>query len=277
MNIQKAKYILPNLFTLGSVFLGLQSILWSVEGLFPAAATAILGAAVLDGMDGRVARLTKTQSEFGAQLDSLADAISFGVAPAILTYFYRLDAAWLGRVNVGLLVVAVFAICGILRLARFNVIAMRGKESANSSFVGMPIPLAAALVALSVLSYERSGMALLGSGAYYVVIMLALGALMVSTVRYPSFKKSSTSWSKRRIAVASLGAALILLGVKVVSLYPFLLLVGVTFTSWALLDSAWRLLAGLSGRAGRDEVAAPDFDEIVAPDFEEPDTGDLPE
>ena len=269
MNIQKAKYILPNLFTLGSVFLGLQSILWSVEGVFTAAAIAILGAAVLDGMDGRVARLTRTQSEFGAQLDSLADAISFGVAPALLTYYYRLDGARLGELNVGLLVVAVFAICGILRLARFNVIAMRAKGGANTFFVGMPIPLAAAIVALSVLSYERSNMALLGSGPYYVAIMLALGALMVSTVRYPSFKKSSAAWSRRRFVVASLGAGLLLLGVKVVSLFPLLLLLGLTFTAWGILETLWRRLHARAKRAARDA--------LPVPDLEDPETGELSE
>lgn len=271
MNIQKAKYILPNLFTLGSAFLGLQSMLWSVEGLFTAAAIAILGAAVLDGMDGRVARLTRTQSDFGAQLDSLADAISFGVAPAILTYFYRLDGARLGQLNVGLLVVAVFAICGILRLARFNVIAMRSKGGANNFFVGMPIPLAAALVALSVLSYERSGMALLGTGPYYVVIMLALGALMVSTVRYPSFKKSSASWTRRRIFVATLGAALLLLGVKVVSLFPLLLLLGLTFTTWGVLETLWRVLHARSARGSTED------EDLVITDFDEAEPGELPE
>jgi CDP-diacylglycerol--serine O-phosphatidyltransferase len=249
MNIQNAKYILPNLFTLGSVFLGLQAIAWSFDGRFVAAGIAILGAAILDGMDGRVARLTRTQSDFGAQLDSLADAISFGVAPAFLVYEYALNDFHIGQVNLGLFVVAVFAICGVLRLARFNVTSARSRKAAAGGFEGMPIPGAAAIAVLSVLSSERAHVAFLRSDRTYIVLMLALAALMVSTVRYPSFKK--VRWSRRRVLFALLGASLLVLGVKLVTPFPALLLAATAFTAYGLFDT---LLRRIHPRDAHDEV-----------------------
>lgn len=240
MNIQNAKYILPNLFTLGSVFLGLQAIVWSFGGLYPAAGVAILGAALLDGMDGRVARLTRTQSDFGSQLDSLADAISFGVAPAFLVYEYALSDFRIGEVNFGLLVVALFAICGVLRLARFNVLSQRSKKAASAHFVGLPIPGAAGMAVLAVLSAERTHVAFLRDQRTYIVLMLALAALMVSTVRYPSFKK--VRWSLRNVVIAVLGATLLTLGLKLVSLFPALLLAGTAFVAYGLIDTLLRRL-----------------------------------
>jgi len=252
MNIQNAKYILPNLFTLGSVFLGLQAIAWSFDAQFVAAGIAILGAAILDGMDGRVARLTRTQSDFGTQLDSLADAISFGVAPAFLVYEYALTDFHIGQANFGLLVIALFAICGVLRLARFNVMSARSKKAASHHFVGMPIPGAAALAVLSVLSAERTHVAFLRSERFYIVLMLAAAALMVSTVRYPSFKK--VRWSRRHILFAVLGASLLTLGVKLVTLFPLLLLCGAAYVTYGLLDT---LLRRIHPRDARDDVDDP--------------------
>jgi CDP-diacylglycerol--serine O-phosphatidyltransferase len=252
MNIQNAKYILPNLFTLGSVFLGLQAIAWSFDAQFAAAGIAILGAAILDGMDGRVARLTRTQSDFGTQLDSLADAISFGVAPAFLAYQYALVDFRIGEVSFGLLVVAVFAICGVLRLARFNVLAQRAPGAASSHFVGLPIPGAAALVVLTVLSAERTHVAFLRGDRTYIVLLLLLSALMVSTVRYPSFKK--VRWSRRHVLVALLGATLLTLGLKLVSLFPALLLAGTGYIAYGLLDT---LLRRIHARDARDPADDP--------------------
>ncbi len=238
MNIQNAKYILPNLFTLGSVILGVQAIAGSFAGQFVAAGIAVLGAAILDGMDGRVARLTRTQSDFGAELDSLADAISFGVAPAFLVHQYALADFRVGQVSFGLLVVTVFAICGVLRLARFNVLARRSKKAASTYFVGLPIPGAAGMAVLTVLSAERTHVALLRDHRLYIVLMLGLAALMVSTVRYPSFKK--VRWSVRHVLVAVVGGGLLTLGLKTVTLFPSLLLAGTGYLSYGVLDTLLR-------------------------------------
>jgi len=255
MNIQDARYILPNLFTLGSVFLGLQSIVWSIEGLFSAAAVAILGAGVLDGMDGRVARLTRTQSDFGAQLDSLADGVSFGVAPALLVYLYSLQGYRVGSLDLGLIVAALFAICGLLRLARFNVMAMRARKSASAGFQGVPIPMAAAMLALSVLSAERTGSVLLAGRVYYIVASLGLAALMVSTIRYPSFKK--IHWSKRSVLFALLAALLLTLGMRAVTLFPSLLLAGVAYLAYGVLDTLFRRVQRAARRESQRRRDAP--------------------
>ncbi len=117
--------ILPSLFTTGNLFLGFWAIIRTLEGQFEIAAALIGGAIVLDMLDGRIARLTGTTSEFGAELDSLADAISFGVAPALLVYRWALD----DLPRVGWLAAFLFVMCGVLRLARFNVQQQRRRPS----------------------------------------------------------------------------------------------------------------------------------------------------
>src|SRR5271156_9644 len=145
MRLRKAMFVLPNLFTVSSIFCGFFAMtLWAGgeerTGRFYQAALAILFAIFFDGFDGRVARLTKTQSEFGMQLDSLADVVSFGAAPALLLYKWTLEPLgfW------GLFVAAAYVSCGALRLARFNLLANR---PASSQFlVALPIPVAAGAV-----------------------------------------------------------------------------------------------------------------------------------
>jgi len=190
INLRKAMFVLPNLFTVSSIFLGFYALVLCAGDATPQqlyqAALAIFFAMFFDGFDGRVARMTKTQSEFGVQLDSLADVISFGAAPALLVYKWAL--APLGFV--GLFVAFAFAACGALRLARFNVLAQRGEKGSSRFFVGLPIPLAAgAIVALVIAHYRQFGSATDGStrGAVAAVVVL-LSFLMVSTVRYRTFK-----------------------------------------------------------------------------------------
>ena len=156
IKIKKAKagiYLLPNLITAGSLFFGLLSLKYSIDGrlhenmeLFVYAAYAILAAAVCDALDGSVARLTHTQSSFGVQLDSLCDLVSFGVAPAILIYNFALH----DFTRLGFCVCFIYVACGALRLARFNVQTSLGKASGN--FTGIPIPMAAAPVAICVMA-----------------------------------------------------------------------------------------------------------------------------
>lgn len=208
-DLKKAMFVLPNLFTVGSIFCGFFAISLCFDAPVPGdvrrAALAIFIGMFLDMFDGRVARLTRTQSEFGMQLDSLADAISFGVAPGVLLYRWLLsDLGFLG-----LFIAFVYVACGALRLARFNVIAAHDKSGGGGNyFVGLPIPLAAGAVVAAVwgtFPYDRSasGAILLETAPGGLVVsvapvMGAVGALviallMVSTVKYRTFKKVKPS------------------------------------------------------------------------------------
>lgn len=172
-------YILPNLFTAGGVFSGMMSLIMSASGKYEYAAWLILLALVFDGLDGRVARMTKTTSKFGLEFDSLADIVSFGVAPAMLLYQYcGLDYGRFGMVVSGL-----YVVFGAIRLARFNVTTL---EIEPSVFIGVPIPTAAVFVSILILLYEKYTLDM------YIPLLLAtlfVAVLMVSNIRFPSFKK----------------------------------------------------------------------------------------
>src|SRR2546422_6928555 len=149
-NLRKLMFVLPNLFTVSSIFCGVYSITLSAGepsgDNFYRAAVAIFFGSFFDAFDGRVARLTQTQSEFGVELDSLADVITFGVAPAILVYKWALA----GIGTPGIAICSIYAACGAIRLARFNVLA-HAESGTQRYFVGLPIPLAAGmLVALGI-------------------------------------------------------------------------------------------------------------------------------
>ena len=191
-DLRKALFILPNAFTLSSIFCGFYSIMKSTSGggaaAFYQAAVALFFAAFFDAFDGRVARLTRTQSDFGVQIDSLADVISFGVAPAIMVYNWGLrDLRFVLGVDVGLFVSFVFAACGAIRLARFNVLAARGHGS-SKYFVGLPIPggammLVSVVIAQSLWIQER-----VEAKGTVAILVLVLSYLMVSRVRFRTFK-----------------------------------------------------------------------------------------
>lgn len=176
--------ILPNLVTILGLLSGLYSIVLSMNSRFGLAAIALLLAALFDFLDGKVARLMKGSSEFGVQLDSLCDLVSFGVAPALLVYNWVLLS--FGRL--GIMAVFLFVACGALRLARFNVQA--GKIS-SKYFVGLPIPGAAAFIASSVLFAKDVGLVVDKNalGVFFLVSIYVLGLLMVSTIPFYSFKK----------------------------------------------------------------------------------------
>ncbi len=204
MRLRKALFVLPNLFTVSSIFCGLYALSLAAsdrEGAFYQAAIAILFAVIFDAVDGRVARLTKTQSEFGMQLDSLADVVSFGAAPALLLYRWAL--APLGFP--GLFVAFLFVACGALRLARFNVLANR--RPTPGFFVGLPIPAAAGVVVALVLSHGVAG----GAPPAWPVAMLALvvSALMVSNVRYRTFKTVRLTRRRTALLFLAMGAVIV--------------------------------------------------------------------
>lgn len=205
MNWHKLMFVLPNLFTVSSIFCGFYSMTLSKNGEFSSAAIAIFFAVFFDCFDGRVARLTRTQSEFGVELDSLADVMSFGLAPALLVYLWMLQP--LGML--GLFIAFAFATCGALRLARFNVLAHRNIPGSSKFFVGLPIPLGAGMIVALVLAHESGPLPLLDRSPWGVaLIVLLLAALMVSNVRYRTFKDMKFS----RKSVGSF-LSLVLLGI----------------------------------------------------------------
>ncbi len=179
-HIRRGASILPSLFTTGNLFLGFWSVIKTLDGHFAVASLLIGGAAVLDMLDGRIARLTGTQSEFGAELDSLADAVSFGVAPALLAYVWALSLV----PRAGWPAAFLFLVCGVMRLARFNV---QRQAVDGRYFVGLPIPAGAAQVAAIVFAVPEPPADRL-QAALVLALVVVLAFLMVSTFRYRSFK-----------------------------------------------------------------------------------------
>jgi CDP-diacylglycerol--serine O-phosphatidyltransferase len=190
LNNAKSKgiYLLPNLFTTGAMFAGYYSIIAGIQGHFEMACLSIFIAALLDGLDGRVARLTNTQSEFGEQYDSLSDLVSFGVAPSMLVFnwslFYLTEVSpVLGKI--GWLAAFIYAVSGALRLARFNTqIGVADK----AYFQGLPSPAAAGVISSFV--WICVDLELNGASLKYITlpITIIVGLLMVSRFRYYSFK-----------------------------------------------------------------------------------------
>lgn len=180
---RKGFYLLPNMLTTFSMFLGFLSMVWAGQGRFEDACMAILVAALMDGLDGKVARLTHTASEFGVQLDSLADLVAFGLSPAILLWHWQLCN--FGRVGVA--AAFIFAACGALRLARFNVSA---GQISKRFFIGLPIPAGGCTVVTFVF-FASLFPELLNTVTPYFALLLSVGVgvLMVSRVRYFSFKE----------------------------------------------------------------------------------------
>jgi CDP-diacylglycerol--serine O-phosphatidyltransferase len=180
---RKGIYLLPNLLTTGALFCGFYAVLTGFGGQHEWACMAVFIALFFDGLDGKVARLTQTESDFGAQYDSLADMVSFGVAPAVIAYGWGLSN--LGKL--GLAAAFVFTSCAALRLARFNV-QSRVREVSFRNFIGLPSPAAAALVVGLVWSTHllETSVTLNLIGA---LITVSAGLLMVSSFKYPSFKQ----------------------------------------------------------------------------------------
>ncbi len=201
----RAAYVLPSLFTSGNIFLGFLATMRAFQGAlavragdyghngdFETAAKAIGVAFVLDGLDGRIARMTNTTSDFGRELDSLADVITFGFAPAVLAFawgvqFALTDHRW------GFFIAFLFLTCGALRLARFNIqknpVPKNPGRPDRKYFVGLPIPAAASLVAAVVYASDSVPLRWWPLSALWLALLFLLSFLMVSTWRYPSFKE----------------------------------------------------------------------------------------
>ena len=182
---RRGLYVLPSLFTMGNIMLGFYALIQGLEGNFLRAAMLLFAAGVLDGLDGRIARLTHTESDFGKEFDSLADVLAFGMVPALLTYLWELHK--LDRA--GWLLSLFFLLCTAIRLARFNV----QTKSKERDFVGLPSPAAAGVIAaLLFLAYDPTVQAM-GLQTEWIrrllpFVVVVVGSLMVSTFRYPGFR-----------------------------------------------------------------------------------------
>lgn len=232
---RKGIYILPNLFTLAALFGGFYAIVMAMNGRYDQAAIGVFCAMVLDSLDGRVARMTNTQSAFGEQMDSLSDMVSFGAAPALIAYVWGLTSlgrwGWIGAF--------VYCACAALRLARFNVnTAVIDKRF----FQGLPSPAAAALVAGFIWLMNDAGIEGIDVRWITFALMLYAGLTMVTNVPFYSFKDISM---KRSVPFAVI--VLIALGIAVINIHPpivmFALFVIYGFSGYAVYG--WRKAKGL--------------------------------
>lgn len=217
-NSRRGVYLIPNLLTTSALFAGFYAIISSINGHFVDACVAIFVAQLLDGADGRVARMTHTQSEFGAQYDSMSDVMAFGLAPALLAFQWSLSS--LGQA--GWVAAFVYVAGAALRLARFNV--QIGKID-KKYFVGLASPAGAAVIWATIWSMEEFGISGQDMSWLMVILVPLVGVMMVSPVRYFSFKDIS---SQRRIPFFALLA--IVLVFALIALDPARVLFGFAIT-----------------------------------------------
>lgn len=250
--LRRGVYVLPSLFTAGTLVCGYLAILSTLRGVsqmlgvdadlsrlaFDNAAKAIGWAVVLDGLDGRIARLANSTSDFGREFDSLADVVTFGIAPALLAFAWGLRLADENSASyvvqhlrqVGWIVTFAYVICGAARLARFNIQSTRASTD-RRYFVGLPIPGAAGVIA-AVVHSRKYAIHDWDYSVAWLIIVGVLAFLMVSTVRYPSFK--TVDLRRRRSYVA-----IILIGIIIYAIWaysePALLLIATTYALWGPL------------------------------------------
>ena len=238
-NPRKGIYILPNLFTTAALFAGFYAIVQAMNGQFEYAPIAIFVAMIMDGLDGRVARWTHTESDFGAQYDSLSDMVSFGLAPALVIYEWALS----GLGNFGWLAAFLYAACAALRLARFNI---QTGSSDGRYFTGLPSPSAAALIAGLVWVLHTTGVP--GREVSFIALGITVFAAlsMVSNIRYHSFKHFNI---KDRVSFPVVIEVVLLF--VLIALYPpqalFILFLGYAVSG--PLFASWRLYRRRSSRA----------------------------
>lgn len=270
---RRAAYVLPSLFTSGNIFLGFIAIAQALEGAlqasagnlglnahFSLAAKALGWAVFLDGLDGRIARMTNTTSDFGRELDSLADVITFGIAPAVLAFLWGVHFALApveGDLQVhlrraGYLVAFFYLLCGAVRLARFNVqtnpVPKNPGRPDHKYFVGMPIPAGAGFIA-AVVFMDSSPVRSFAFSIVWLVIVGILGLLMVSTWRYPSAKQINISKPRTPLIVLMVGCIAFLIWEWA---QPFLLAAACAYVSSGIVIR----IGGLVRRRKRSRPAA---------------------
>ncbi|HON56552.1 MAG TPA: CDP-diacylglycerol--serine O-phosphatidyltransferase, partial [bacterium] len=223
--IHKSLFILPSFFTLLNMIMGYYAIIAALDSKWIVSAVVITIAVLMDGLDGRIARFTNTTTEFGLNFDSIVDVISFGVAPAVVAYLYCLRNLTDFK-HLGWLLSFIFVAAGAIRLARFNVYART--DMPNTYFIGLPIPGAAGLLSTIIWIYERFLTNIIIAQNYknriFVITVLILSVLMISKVRYYSFKKVKILYKKPIFLIITIFIVLYLLFV-----YPSILLFSIGF------------------------------------------------
>lgn len=253
-------FILPNLFTVSSIFCGFYGVVTAASAVGPEAGAllyracvAVIFAMVFDALDGRVARLTRTQSEFGVQMDSLADVISFGAAPALIAWHWGLSAfgTW------GLLASFIYTASGAIRLARFNVMAAT-HQGPSTHFIGLPIPAAAGLLVAVIIARVRAGHLMLsGDELWAPLMMVGLGLLMISNIRFQTFK--ATRMTRRALAIIlAVFAVATLAALRFGAAYAILGLLG-AYLLLGLVEESLRLLRA----PVEEEIADPEEEELL--------------
>ena len=212
----KGIYFLPNFLTSMSLFSVFYSIISTIHGKFSHAAIAIFVSAIFDALDGRVARITGSNSKFGVEYDSLSDVIAFGVAPSLLAYLWALK----GYGRFGWVAAALFVACGAVRLARFNI---QVETVQKKHFLGLPIPAAASVVASCVLFCTEYNLFITARAVFVPILVFLLAILMVSNVRYYSFK--DMEFLKRRPFGSTVIGILLLV---IVAIEPEFMLIAIT-------------------------------------------------
>ncbi|MCS6995804.1 MAG: CDP-diacylglycerol--serine O-phosphatidyltransferase [Casimicrobiaceae bacterium] len=241
---RRGMFALPSLFTLGCLFCGFFGVIQAMNLRFDQAALAIFAAMIMDSLDGRVARMTKTQTAFGAELDSLADMVSFGAAPALIVYEWALRTLPLPRLAIA--VAFVYAACAALRLARFNI--QIGSVD-KRFFIGLPSPAAAALVASFVWlmhDHEIEGRVV---AWWALAVTLVAGLSMVTTLRYYSFK----AMDRRAVSFTALAALAVFIGL-VVAEPPKVIFA--TLVLYLLSGYAVWIYQAVTGRRAPDPIAS---------------------
>jgi CDP-diacylglycerol--serine O-phosphatidyltransferase len=232
--IRNKIYLIPNLLTTGSVLCGFVSIIYSFDGYLTIAANLILVSFLLDGLDGRVARITKTTSDFGAQYDSLADVVSFGVAPSVFLYQWFLKDvnflinSWL---ELGVIIASLYLVSVLLRLARFNT------SKSKDFFIGLPCPLGAILVTLSYIMINKVGFEITSYKEISVFLTLLVSFLMISKFSYFSFKNFG---SDEKIKFYWLFFIIFLLVITLINPYMVLLLLAIIYSLSGLFINIFR-------------------------------------
>jgi CDP-diacylglycerol--serine O-phosphatidyltransferase len=251
--LRRGVYLLPSLLTMGNMFCGYACVVYAMRGEYETAAPFIGFAIILDMLDGRIARLTGTTSEFGVEFDSLADIISFGMAPAVLSFQWGLSA--LGRLGwaAGFLFVAAAA----MRLARFNIQTASGGD--KRYFVGMPSPAAAGIPAATVFAYPV-GLYDYREALPALAMVLVPAVLMVSTIRFRSFKTIDSRARKPYTILIFVAAAIVL-----VATHPQAALLAVAYGYLAAGLIGWAITRfkrrGASAPAGAIDVSEPTSDQ----------------
>jgi CDP-diacylglycerol--serine O-phosphatidyltransferase len=244
IKFKKGIYVLPNLLTTASLFMGFYSIVASIQEKFFWAAVAIFASLVFDGLDGRVARITNSTSKFGAEYDSLSDLVAFGVAPSLLAYVWAMS--FYGKL--GWMAGFLFVACGALRLARYNI---QIGIIDSKVFNGLPIPAAASVIAATVIFFHDLGVEGTFHNPGIVIMVTALSLLMVSSVKYYSGKDMKLfSRMPFRAFLAVVGVILIFVYKPEISIFVF-------FVTYALSGPLWWVIKTIRKSKTSDTGANP--------------------